>query len=145
MAPPKDAFVRGGAVSFVTTRVGVSLMTKENDALIRRWFEEVWNQGRVEAIDEMFAADGVAHGLSNDSGNPLRGPAGFREFHARFREAFPDIVVTVEDTIAEDDKIAARCIVRGKHGGDSLGFAATQAPMEINRNQHRANQRRKNC
>ncbi len=129
MAPPKDAFVRGGAVSFVTTRVGVSLMTKENDALIRR----------------MFAADGVAHGLSNDSGNPLRGPAGFREFHARFREAFPDIVVTVEDTIAEDDKIAARCIVRGKHGGDSLGFAATQAPMEINRNQHRANQRRKNC
>jgi len=145
VAPPKDAFVRGGAVSFVTTRVGVSLMTKENDGLIRRWFAEVWNQGRVEAIDEMFAADGVAHGLSNDSGNPLRGPVGFREFHARFREAFPDIVVTVEDTIAEDDKIAARCIVRGKHAGDSMGFAPTQAQMEINRNQHRANQRRKNC
>jgi steroid delta-isomerase-like uncharacterized protein len=106
-------------------------MTKENDALIRRWFEEVWNQGRVQAIDEMFAEDGIAHGLSDDSGNPLRGPAGFREFHARFREAFPDLVVTVEDTIAEEDKIAARCIVRGKHTGDTLGFAASHAPMEI--------------
>src|ERR1700687_4006210 len=106
-------------------------MMKENEALIRRWFEEVWNQGRVEAVDEMFAADGIAHGLSDDSGNPLRGPAGFREFHARFRQAFPDIVVTVEDTIAQDDKIAARCVVRGKHTGDTLGFAATQAPVEI--------------
>ena len=104
---------------------------KENEALIRRWFEEVWNQGRVEAVDEMFAADGIAHGLSDDSGHPLRVPAGFREFHARFRQAFPDIVVTVEDTIAQDDKIAARCVVRGKHTGDTLGFAATQAPVEI--------------
>ena len=106
-------------------------MIRENDALIRRWFEEVWNQGRAEVIDELFAADGIAHGLSDDSGNPLRGPAGFKEFHAKFRAAFPDIVVTVEDTITEGDKIAARCIVRGKHTGDSLGFAATQAPMEM--------------
>ena len=106
-------------------------MTKENDALIRRWFEEVWNQGSVEAIDELFAEDGIAHGLSDESGNPLRGPAGFKEFHARFREAFPDIVVTVEDTIAEGDRVAARCTVRGRHTGHTLGFAATQAPMEI--------------
>ena len=106
-------------------------MSKENDALIRRWFEEVWNQGRSETIDDLFAEDGIAHGLSDDSGNPLRGPAGLKEFHARFRTAFPDIVVTVEDTIAEGDKIAARCTVRGKHTGDTLGFAASHAPMEI--------------
>jgi steroid delta-isomerase-like uncharacterized protein len=106
-------------------------MTRENEVLIRRWFEEVWNQGRAEAIDELFAADGIAHGLSDDSGNPLRGPAGFKEFHAKFREAFPDLVVTVEDTIAEGDRIAARCTVRGRHSGDTLGFAATQAPMQI--------------
>ncbi len=105
-------------------------MTQDNEALTRRWFEEVWNQGRAEAIDEMFAADGLAHGLSDDA-KPLRGPAAFKEFHAKFREAFPDIVVTVEDTIAEGDKIAARCTVGGKHTGDTLGFAATQAPMEI--------------
>ncbi len=90
-------------------------MRQENEALIRRWFEEVWNQGRTEAIDEMFAADGLAHGLSDEGNKPLRGPAAFKEFHAKFREAFPDIVVTVEDTIGEGDKIAARCTVRGKH------------------------------
>jgi steroid delta-isomerase-like uncharacterized protein len=106
-------------------------ITKENELLIRRWFEEVWNKGRAEAIDEMFAEDGIAHGLSDVSGNPLRGPAGFKEFHAKFREAFPDISVTVEDTVAEGDKVAARCSVRGTHRGDSLGFAATNAPMEI--------------
>jgi steroid delta-isomerase-like uncharacterized protein len=106
-------------------------MTSENEALIRRWFEEVWNKGRAEAIDEMFAADGLAHGLSDDSGEPLRGPTAFKEFHTRFREAFPDLQVTVEDTVTEGNKIVARCTVRGKHSGDSLGFAATQAPTEF--------------
>ncbi|MCU1264725.1 MAG: putative ester cyclase [Acidobacteria bacterium] len=106
-------------------------MTQANEALARRWFEEVWNKGRADAVDEMFAENGIAHGLSDDAGSPLRGPAAFKEFHGKFVEAFPDIVVTVEDTIAEGDKIAARCTVRGKHQGDSLGFAATQAPIEI--------------
>ena len=103
----------------------------ENKALIRRWFEEVWNKGRADAIPEMFAADGVAHGLSDDAANPLRGPAGFLPFHAQFREAFPNIEVVVEDQIAEGDRVATRCSVRGKHTGDSLGFAATQAPVEF--------------
>ena len=40
-------------------------MSDENKALIRRWFEEVWNQGREEVIDELFAADGIAHGLAD--------------------------------------------------------------------------------
>jgi steroid delta-isomerase-like uncharacterized protein len=106
-------------------------MTTDNDALIRRWFEEVWNQGRVESIDELFAADGIAHGLSDDPANPLRGPQAFKDFHASFRKAFPDIVVTVEDTIAEGDKVVARCSVRAKHTGELLGLAPTQLPMEI--------------
>ena len=106
-------------------------MSEENKALIRRWFEEVWNKGREEAIDEMFAEDGIAHGLADEVGNPLRGPAGFKPFFRKFRAAFPDIEVVVEDTITEGDKIAARCTVRGKHQSDSLGFAATQQPMEI--------------
>jgi len=106
-------------------------MSEENRQLIHRWFEEVWNKGRTEAIDEMFAADGLAHGLSDDVNSPLRGPAGFKTLHAKFREAFPDIVVTVEDTVMEGDKVAARCTVRGKHSGDSLGFAATHSPVEF--------------
>lgn len=106
-------------------------MSEENRALLHRWFEEVWNKGRAEAIDELFAEDGIAHGLSDDTGAPLRGPAGFREFHKNFRSAFPDIIVTVEDTVAEGDKVVARCSVRAVHTGEGLGFAATKRPMEI--------------
>jgi steroid delta-isomerase-like uncharacterized protein len=106
-------------------------MSEENKALIHRWFEEVWNKGREEAIDEMFAEDGVAHGLADETGEALRGTAGFKPFFQKFRAAFPDIEVVVEDTISEGDKVAARCIVRGRHQSDSLGFAATQQPMEI--------------
>jgi steroid delta-isomerase-like uncharacterized protein len=106
-------------------------MSEENKALVRRWFEEVWNKGRADAISEMLAEAAVVHGLSEDASQPLRGPAGFLPFHAQFREAFPEMEVIVEDQIAEGDLVATRCSVRGKHGGDSLGFAATGSPVEF--------------
>jgi steroid delta-isomerase-like uncharacterized protein len=106
-------------------------MSEANKKLVLRWFEEVWNKGRSEAIDEMFSAEGIAHGLSEDEANPLRGPQNFRTFHATFREAFPDMIIIVEDTIAEGDKVVARCRVRGKHQGNSLGIAATNSPVEF--------------
>jgi steroid delta-isomerase-like uncharacterized protein len=105
--------------------------TSDNASLVRRWFEEVWNSGRADAIDELFAEEGVAHGLTDESGAELRGPAHFRTFHSRFREAFPDIEVVVEDTVSEGDKVAARCTVRGRHRGDSLGFKATDSPVDF--------------
>lgn len=106
-------------------------MSAENKELLHRWFAEVWNKGRADAIQEMFAEDGIAHGLADESGAPLRGPANFKEFHTKFREAFPDVVVTVDDTVAEGDKVAARCSVRGKHTNDSFGVAATNSPVEF--------------
>lgn len=106
-------------------------MSEENIALIRRWFEEVWNKGREEAIDELFAENGIAHGLADVAGSALRGPQDFKPFFRTFRSAFPDIEVVVEDTVAEGDKVAARCVVRGKHQSDSLGFAATGQATEF--------------
>jgi steroid delta-isomerase-like uncharacterized protein len=106
-------------------------MLEENKAIVRRWFEEVWNKGRSDAIDEMFAADGIAHGLSDDAEKPMQGPVGFKPFHAAFRGAFPDVDVVVEDLIAEGDKVVARCSVRGTHAGDHLGVAASKAPVEF--------------
>jgi steroid delta-isomerase-like uncharacterized protein len=106
-------------------------MSEENKQLVRRWCEEVWNKGSVDAIDEMFAEDGIAHGLSDDPSNPITGPTGFRPFHRVFREAFPNMMIVVEDTIAEDDKVAARCSVRARHEGEFMGRAATQAPVDF--------------
>ena len=102
-----------------------------NKALMRRWFEEVWNKGRAEAVTEMMSEDCVNHGLSGDADNPLRGASGFLPFHTQFREAFPHIEVVVEDVLAEGDKVAARCSVKGKHEGDSLGFKATEAMVDF--------------
>jgi steroid delta-isomerase-like uncharacterized protein len=106
-------------------------MSEENKALIYRWFEEVWNQGNAKVIDELLAEDGVIHGLNDASGNPVKGPKAFHEFHAQFRGAFPNITVNLEDVIAEGDKVVARCDVRGKHTGDHLGFAATEARVHF--------------
>jgi steroid delta-isomerase-like uncharacterized protein len=106
-------------------------MSEANKQLIQRWFEEVWNKGRADAIDEMIGEDCVIHGLADATGQPVKGPTEYRSFHRTFREAFPDITVSVEDTVAEGDKVAARCSVYGKHAGDSLGFKASQAPVEF--------------
>jgi steroid delta-isomerase-like uncharacterized protein len=105
-------------------------MSRGNVALIHRWFEEVWNKGRAEAIDEMFAEDGIAHGLGSQGGE-LIGPAGFKPFFEAFRAAFPDIKVTIEDTVVEGDKVAARWVAAMTHTGDGLGFAATGQHAEI--------------
>ena len=106
-------------------------MSEENKQLIRRWFEEVWNKGRAESIDELFAENGIAHGLSDDPAKPITGPRDFRPFHTQFREAFPNMMIVVEDVVAEGDKVAARCSVRAKHEGDFMGREATQAPVEF--------------
>jgi len=106
-------------------------MSEENKELVRRWFEEVWNKGRADAIEEMFDENGIAHGLADDPSQPIRGPRDFRPFHTVFREAFPNMTIVVEDMIAEADKVAARCSVRGKHEGDFMGREATQSPVEF--------------
>ena len=107
-------------------------MSQENKALMQRWFDEVWTRGRATAIREMVTDDVIIHGLSDTSGMPVTGVAAFDAFHSQFRSAFPDITITVEDLIAEGDKVVARCSVRAKHTGDSLGFAPTHADVEFN-------------
>ena len=106
-------------------------MSEENKQLLRRWFEEVWNNGRADAIEEMFDENGIAHGLSDDPSKPIRGPKDYRPFYDVFRQAFPNLRIVIEDMVAEGDKVAARCSVRGKHEGDFMGRAATQSPVEF--------------
>jgi steroid delta-isomerase-like uncharacterized protein len=106
-------------------------MLEENKQLVRRWFDEVWNKGRGDLIDEMFDKEGIAHGLSEDPAKPIKGPDDYRPFYTMFRQAFPNMQIVVEDMVAEGDKVTARCSVRGKHEGDGLGIAATQQQVEF--------------
>jgi predicted ester cyclase len=109
------------------------LMSEENKQLIRRWFEEVWNKGRADAIEEMLDENGIAHGLTDDPANPIKGPSGFRPFHTVFRQAFPNLTVDVEDVIAEGDKAVARCSVRGKHEGEFRGPSRDSSSGRVHR------------
>jgi steroid delta-isomerase-like uncharacterized protein len=102
-------------------------MSAENKRLVRRWFEEVWNKGRSETVDELLAPDAVVHGLDGD----LTGPAGFKPFQARYRSAFPDLKLTIEDEIAEGDRVAVRWTVTATHRGSTLGFPATGAGVRF--------------
>ncbi len=100
-------------------------MPSEYEILAHHWFEEVWNQGRVATIDELMAGDAIIHGLVDDKGVEIRGTAAFKAFHQTFREAFPDIQVTVKEVLTTGDKFTARCVASGTHKGASLGLAPT--------------------
>ena len=89
----------------------------DNRALVHRWFEEVWNKKRVDAIDEMMASDCIAHGLQGDDGTVVTGIAPFKEFHRSFVTRFPNIRIEVADTLSDGDRTAARCLVTGNEAG----------------------------
>lgn len=99
-------------------------MSEANKQLVRRWFEEVWNKQREEAIDEMFAPAGKAYGFPEP--NPvLIGPEDFKGFYRTFLGAFPDIRITTRELIAEGDLVAVTWTATMTHLGDTLGFPAT--------------------
>jgi steroid delta-isomerase-like uncharacterized protein len=99
-------------------------MSEQNKALARRWFEEVWNQGKESTIDELFHPQGKAYGFP-DPDSVLIGPAGFKTTHRVFQNAFGNIHIVIDDLVAEGDRVAIRWTCTMIHNGDSLGFPAT--------------------
>jgi steroid delta-isomerase-like uncharacterized protein len=103
-------------------------MSEENKALARRYFEEIWNQGNLDVIPEIIAANHVHH----DPANPgASGPEGMKQLVSMYRAAFPDTRFTVEDQIAEGAKVVTRWTARGTHQGELMGIAPTNKTMEL--------------
>ena len=99
-------------------------MAPTQDTFVHRWFERVWNKGDVRAIDDMMSADALMHGLG-EAGADVRGPDGFKPFQAKLRGAFPDIQVSIDETVEQGDLIASRWTANMTHLGDDLGVPAT--------------------
>ena len=95
-------------------------MTETNKALVRRWFKEVWNEGREATIDELFAEGGVAYGLG-DGEAEVRGPAQLKPFVRNLRGTLPDLQISIQDIMAEEDKVMVRVSLEGTHSGSGLG------------------------
>jgi steroid delta-isomerase-like uncharacterized protein len=106
------------------------MSVEENVELMRRWFNEVWNEGRIESIRELMAPDAIGIGELEDGGE-LRGPADFVPFVERVRSAFPDIKIVVEDAFGAGDKVVLRWTATMTHRGEYLGMAATGKTVRI--------------
>ena len=86
---------------------------RKNKALMRRVYEEMWNQSNAALASEIFVQ-----------------PEGVERFVGQFLVSFPDLQHTVEGMIAEEDRVAVRFIARGTHHGQWLQFAPTRIPIE---------------
>ena len=79
----------------------------ENVALMKRWFEEVWNQGKIETVHELLAKSAVGFG-QREHGRPTRGPDDFVKFATELRTAFPRVQVKIDDAFGCQDKVITR-------------------------------------
>jgi steroid delta-isomerase-like uncharacterized protein len=96
----------------------------ENIQLMRRWFQEVWNEGRTDTIRELLAPNAVAIGQRGADAK-IHGPEEFEAFVREIRGAFPDIRVTVEDVFGAGDKVVLRWSGVMTHTGDAPGLPAS--------------------
>jgi len=97
-------------------------------SLIRRIFDQAFNQGDLEVVDELVAADIDAHTASwGAPGSRL----GLKQMIANLRSAFPDLRCIVEDEIRERDKVAAYWIMRGTHEGSYFGNQPTGRSIAV--------------
>jgi predicted ester cyclase len=95
---------------------------EENKALVRWWWEEVWGKGNVAAVDEFMAANYVDH--PSLPGLPP-GPEGMKQALTTYRTGFPDLKATLDDILAEGDRVALRWSARDTHLGEWLGVPPT--------------------
>ena len=107
---------------------GEDAMLEQNKQLVRRAFDEVWNKGNLDNLEEMFAADFVRH----FPGMPeLEGLDDFRESSVGHRASFPDWQEEVLHLIAENDLVAAQFRSTATHQGKFMGKAATGNKINI--------------
>jgi len=100
------------------------MSTEENVQLMRRWFQEVWNEGRIQTVHDLMAPDAVATGQRGAEAE-IRGPEEFEKFVHEIRGGFPDIKVKVEEIFGTDDKVVLRWSAVMTHTGDALGMPAS--------------------
>lgn len=96
------------------------MSVEDTISLMRRWYREVWREGKNETIHELIAPGARLRG-QNGPNEEIRGPEGFQAFAERIRKAFLETEVTIEDIFAADDKVAIRWVATGTHKGDGFG------------------------
>ena len=99
------------------------MSAEENKALVRRVFEEGWNAGNLELFNETDAPEYVLHDPSVPE--DVRGVEAVKQFASMYLRAFPDLRFTIEEQLAEGDKVVTRWTSSATHQGELMGIPAT--------------------
>jgi steroid delta-isomerase-like uncharacterized protein len=105
-------------------------MSEENKEKVRRFMEEAFGQGKVEVVDEVLDPDFVCHDPNSETGE-IRGAETIKGEVGYFHNAFPDFHWTVEDQVAEGDKVTTRFTFGGTHQGEFFGVPGSGKRVEI--------------
>ena len=100
------------------------MSSETNKTLARRFFEEVFGNGKLNVLDEIIAKDHVNSGPGSIPGLP-DGPEGAKQLVMVYRNAFPDVHFTIDEQLAEGDKVMTRWTGKGTHKGELVGIPAT--------------------
>jgi steroid delta-isomerase-like uncharacterized protein len=106
------------------------MSAQENKEKARRMVEEAFGQGKVEIVEEILAPDFVCYDPNSEAGE-VRGADTIRQEIEWFRNAVPDLSYTVEDQVAEGDKVVTRYTATGTHEGEFFGVAPTGNRIEM--------------
>jgi steroid delta-isomerase-like uncharacterized protein len=105
------------------------VMSEANLATSRRVLDEAFNQGDLSVVNEVSAPDPVSH----DPAMPddLHGAEAIKQMINMYRSAFPDLKITVDDTVVQDDKVVLRWTSEGTHRGELMGLAPTGVHVSV--------------
>lgn len=104
------------------------MLMEQNKDIARRFFREVWSEGKLGILDEFTDTSYVGQ----IGGSPeIHGIEAFKEFISSYRGAFPDLEMTVEDIVAEGDKVITRWTARGTHEGELMGIPPTGKQVTV--------------
>jgi predicted ester cyclase len=106
------------------------MSTEANKAIMQRWVEEGFNQGKLDVVDEVVAPDYVLE--STTPTEQLPGPEGSKNGILEIRRIFPDLHVTIEDQVAEGGKVVTRYSATGTQMGEFMGIAPTGKQVTMN-------------
>ena len=106
------------------------MTAEENKALARRELEEIFDaKGNIDAAEEIYAPNYISHQPAGDE--DIHGVQAMKQFATGMREAFPDLEITIEEQIAEGDRVLTRFRTRGSHQGELWGIPPTGREVQI--------------
>jgi len=104
------------------------MSAEQNKSIVRRWVEEGWNSQKAGLIDELFTENFYQHETGPES---VTNREALKPFHAAYLSAFPDLHFTIEDLIAEGDKVAWRFMATGTNKGSLMGAPASGKSINV--------------